>query len=99
MTDEISDLLKKICSRETADYPIIEMEKLIGFRERAVEPIIDSLKHEEEAIRYCSSEEIENTFLDRLDAESVKPARSVKIGRNDPCSCGSGKKYKKCCGR
>lgn len=24
--------------------------------------------------------------------------RSVKIGRNDPCTCGSGKKYKKCCG-
>ena len=24
---------------------------------------------------------------------------SVKIGRNDPCPCGSGKKYKKCCGR
>ena len=22
-----------------------------------------------------------------------------KIGRNDPCSCGSGQKYKKCCGR
>jgi len=22
-----------------------------------------------------------------------------KIGRNDPCPCGSGKKYKKCCGR
>jgi uncharacterized protein YecA (UPF0149 family) len=22
---------------------------------------------------------------------------SPKIGRNDPCSCGSGKKYKKCC--
>ena len=21
-----------------------------------------------------------------------------KVGRNDPCSCGSGKKYKKCCG-
>ena len=21
----------------------------------------------------------------------------VKIGRNDPCPCGSGKKYKKCC--
>lgn len=27
------------------------------------------------------------------------PATSVKIGRNDPCPCGSGKKYKKCCGR
>ncbi len=24
--------------------------------------------------------------------------REVKIGRNDPCPCGSGKKYKKCCG-
>lgn len=23
----------------------------------------------------------------------------AKIGRNDPCPCGSGKKYKKCCGR
>ena len=23
---------------------------------------------------------------------------SEKIGRNDPCPCGSGKKYKKCCG-
>ena len=24
--------------------------------------------------------------------------KSAKIGRNDPCPCGSGKKYKKCCG-
>ncbi len=23
----------------------------------------------------------------------------IKVGRNDPCPCGSGKKYKKCCGR
>ena len=30
-----------------------------------------------------------------------KPARrsATKVGRNDPCPCGSGKKYKKCCGR
>jgi len=26
-----------------------------------------------------------------------EPIRSTKIGRNDPCPCGSGKKYKKCC--
>jgi len=33
-------------------------------------------------------------------AEPPKPVRSgAKIGRNDPCPCGSGKKYKKCCGR
>jgi len=27
-----------------------------------------------------------------------RPRQSEKIGRNDPCPCGSGKKYKKCCG-
>ena len=25
--------------------------------------------------------------------------KEKKVGRNDPCPCGSGKKYKKCCGR
>lgn len=28
-----------------------------------------------------------------------KPIKTKKIGRNDPCPCGSGKKYKYCCGR
>jgi preprotein translocase subunit SecA len=33
-------------------------------------------------------------------AEVAKPVRTgAKIGRNDPCPCGSGKKYKKCCGK
>ena len=27
------------------------------------------------------------------------PVKKEKIGRNDPCPCGSGKKYKNCCGR
>ncbi len=27
-----------------------------------------------------------------------QPVRSVKVGRNDPCPCGSGKKHKQCCG-
>ncbi len=32
-------------------------------------------------------------------AETPKPARAgAKVGRNDPCPCGSGKTYKKCCG-
>ncbi|MDD5888149.1 MAG: preprotein translocase subunit SecA [bacterium] len=33
--------------------------------------------------------------------EGVKqaPKRTQKIGRNDPCPCGSGKKYKQCCGK
>ena len=35
-------------------------------------------------------------------AEEAKPQpvkKGAKVGRNDPCPCGSGKKYKKCCGR
>jgi hypothetical protein len=30
---------------------------------------------------------------------STTIVKDKKIGRNDPCPCGSGKKYKKCCGR
>jgi preprotein translocase subunit SecA len=32
------------------------------------------------------------------EAASGKGGRAAKVGRNDPCPCGSGKKYKKCCG-
>jgi preprotein translocase subunit SecA len=33
-------------------------------------------------------------------AEKARPVRSgPKVGRNDPCPCGSGRKYKHCCGR
>lgn len=31
--------------------------------------------------------------------EKSQPVRVYKVGRNDPCPCGSGKKYKKCCGK
>ena len=31
--------------------------------------------------------------------EEEQPQPGAKVGRNDPCPCGSGKKYKKCCGR
>ncbi len=34
------------------------------------------------------------------NAEKVEPLKAARpLGRNDPCPCGSGKKYKKCCGR
>lgn len=32
-------------------------------------------------------------------AESVRAKTQKLVGRNDPCPCGSGKKYKKCCGK
>lgn len=33
------------------------------------------------------------------DTRKRPQAKSTKVGRNDPCPCGSGKKYKNCCGR
>ncbi len=34
-----------------------------------------------------------------IKEHNEKKEKKIKIGRNDPCPCGSGKKYKKCCGR
>ena len=52
----------------------------------------------------------ERSFFQRVDGKlyysdgaQLRPApmrrATAKVGRNDPCPCGSGKKYKKCCGR
>ena len=43
-----------------------------------------------------SKEKITN---DGKDAVKAQPKKVTKIGRNDPCPCGSGKKYKNCCGK
>ena len=39
------------------------------------------------------------TSGDGTDTANKTVRQGKKIGRNDPCPCGSGKKYKKCCGR
>lgn len=36
-------------------------------------------------------------YKDQKNSGTIR--KGEKIGRNDPCPCGSGKKYKKCCGR
>ena len=36
---------------------------------------------------------------DKSKTKKQTPKRVKKIGRNDPCPCGSGKKYKQCCGK
>ena len=43
--------------------------------------------------------EIEPLGLSSID-QTIAPIRrpTPKIGRNEPCPCGSGKKFKKCCG-
>jgi uncharacterized protein YecA (UPF0149 family) len=56
--------------------------------ERGLKPIDDAL----EALAVFDGE-------DEEEGEPEKPAANPNrnIGRNDPCPCGSGKKYKKCC--
>jgi uncharacterized protein YecA (UPF0149 family) len=36
--------------------------------------------------------------LAESDAPPDEGLRATKVGRNEPCTCGSGKKWKKCCG-
>ena len=49
----------------------------------------------------CVQHEIDHlnglTIMDREN--KPQPIMSEKVGRNEPCPCGSGKKYKKCCMR
>ncbi|MFN4281377.1 MAG: YchJ family protein [Alphaproteobacteria bacterium] len=37
-------------------------------------------------------------YVDGVMNPKGKPVQVTKVGRNDPCLCGSGRKYKKCCG-
>ena len=39
-----------------------------------------------------------DSILPGSSEKSVEKSKSRKTGRNEPCPCGSGKKYKKCCG-
>jgi preprotein translocase subunit SecA len=55
----------------------------------------------EEIDKLREPEEQNLVFSHGDDSEKKKPAKrdGDKVGRNDPCPCGSGKKYKKCCGK
>ena len=61
-------------------------------------------EQEQEAVRMVlKREQLAKPTWTSSDGESdrPKPVRKTvkqKVGRNDPCPCGSGKKYKKCCG-
>lgn len=51
------------------------------------------------AFSFCVPSRREIDFVADIQADSkILPAHSVKVGRNDPCPCNSGKKYKKCHG-
>jgi uncharacterized protein len=69
-------------------------------------PLCELSREEEDALLDQASEILSsgvNAIAAYWREKSSKPLvthrNGVKIGRNDPCPCGSGKKYKKCCGR
>lgn len=67
-----------------------EVEFIATYREKGVRKVHHELaqfKKEEGAWLFTDGNMVGN-----------KPLVSSKIGRNEPCPCGSGKKYKKCCG-
>ena len=87
--EEISDELSKI--GPLADYIIkggeSRMKKVdFNFLDNLMKDNVDRYDDEGE---YMPFEE-----------KHLEPVRTEpKVGRNDPCTCGSGKKYKKCCGK
>ncbi|MDK2847569.1 MAG: motif domain protein [Desulfuromonadales bacterium] len=68
-----------------------EVEFIARFRDK------DGVRSHHERGRFERREK-QWLFSEGLMVKS-QPRTVVKIGRNDPCSCGSGKKYKKCCGK
>ena len=48
---------------------------------------------------FGGSSDLDDAFLDRLFKQTPVVNAEKKIYPNDPCPCGSGKKYKKCCGK
>ncbi len=58
------------------------------------------MKAEKHQTRQLLEKEMKTSSMNNARQSSTMqaPAISVKVGRNDPCTCGSGKKYKKCCG-
>ncbi len=44
-----------------------------------------------------SEEELKRLYKEQKESTTIRKGK--KVGRNDPCPCGSGKKYKKCCGK
>lgn len=44
-----------------------------------------------------TEEQLKALYKEQKESGTIR--KEPKVGRNDPCPCGSGKKYKKCCGR
>ncbi|MGG7059211.1 SEC-C metal-binding domain-containing protein [Clostridium tertium] len=97
--DGVNDSLKKPLDLEnlTAEEEItldVDLEKLYFNMLDAKAEYLYNLPQWEGIFSSEKRKEIQKQYR-----ESVMVRNENKIGRNDPCPCGSGKKYKKCCGK
>lgn len=58
----------------------------------------ERLAHRERSLFRHDAEDGRWYFVEEANRKSAPIVKGAQPGRNDPCPCGSGKKYKKCCG-
>ncbi len=80
------------------------MEMMARVREEVLQKIFRiQLAREEDVEQMEAKQRRQKISMNRTDEETPVNKPTVrdedKVGRNDPCPCGSGKKYKKCCGK
>ena len=107
--DAMSDLRQGIRLRAYAQTdPIIAYKKeALEMFEEMIAAIQDETVRRLYSVRLKKNEEVKRERVANATSESVggdgtvkkQPRKVKKIGRNEPCPCGSGKKYKNCCGR
>jgi hypothetical protein len=82
-----------------AVFDILE-EYQIELRENQLRKVVDLIIGISNSTRLWSNNgHTPSELSGRAIRRPIIQAVSKKIGRNDPCPCGSGKKYKRCCGR
>ena len=70
-----------------------------GIREGTVDFVLQARIRKEEPVERKQTVKITSTSGSSDGTVKKEPKKAgKKVGRNDPCPCGSGKKYKKCCG-
>ena len=75
-------------------------EMNVAIREGTVQMLLTAVVHSEEDVKRKQTVTVTSTSGASDGTEKARPVKKgQKIGRNDPCPCGSGKKYKQCCGR
>ncbi|MBQ4832607.1 preprotein translocase subunit SecA [Pseudoalteromonas sp. MMG010] len=67
--------------------------------EEDVEKVEEQHRKSENAPREYQHEEAEQVGGEAPPSSTVMARTSPKVGRNDPCPCGSGQKFKQCCGK